>query len=92
MSDVGQFTIGEFVTAKAIHALQLSECARRYGSDKKKKRLDGLVITNVNKTTATGRTSWFLRVRFHIGGGQKNLQELSVRSVKKAATPIIREE
>ena len=60
MSDVGQFIIGEFVTAKAIHVLHLSECAHCYGSDKKMKRLDGLVITNVNIPTDTGRASWFV--------------------------------
>ena len=37
MGDVGRFLIGECVTAKAIHVLHLSECARRYGSDKKTK-------------------------------------------------------
>ena len=35
----------ECVTAKAIHVLHLSKCARRYGSDKKTKRLVGLVVT-----------------------------------------------
>ena len=83
MSDVGRFLIGECVTAKAIHTLHLSECARRYGSDKKTKRLVGLVVTNVNIPTATGRASWFVRVRFHLGGGQTKLHELSVWSVKK---------
>ena len=92
MIDVGGFIIGECVTAKAIHVLRLSECSRRYGSDKKTKRLDGLVITNVNKPTATGRASWFVRVWFHLGDGQTKLHELSVRSVNKAAASVIREE
>ena len=91
MSDVGRFIIGECVTAKAIHVLHLSECARRYVSDKKTKRLVGLVVTNVNIPTATGRASWFVRVRFHLGGGQTKLHELSVWSVKKAAAPVIHE-
>ena len=59
---------------------------------KKTKRLDGLIITNVNNSTTTGRVSWFVHVRFHIGGGQKKLHELSVRSVKKAVAPVIHEE
>ena len=91
-SDVGRFVIGECVTAKAIHVLHLSECARRFGSDKKTKRLVGLVVTNVNIPTSTGRASWFVRVRFHLGGGHTKLHELSVRSVKKAPTPVIHEE
>ena len=92
MIDVGRFIIGEFVTAKAIHVLHLSECARRYGSGEKTKRLDGLVIKNVNETTANGRASWFVRVWFHLGGGQTKLHKLSVCSVKKVAAPVIREE
>ena len=56
------------------------------------KRLYGLVITNVNKPTATGRASWFVRAWFHLGGGQTDLHELSVSSVKKAAAPVIHEE
>ena len=71
---------------------QLSECARRYGSDKKTKRLVGLVVKNVNIPTSTGRASWFVRVRFHLGGGHTKLHELSVRSVNKAPTPVIHEE
>ena len=51
-----------------------------------------MVITNVNKPTATGRASWFVRVWFHLGGGQTKLHELSIRSVKKAVAPVIREE
>ena len=51
MSGVGRFIIGEYVTAKAIHILHLSECARCYGSDNITKRLVGLVVTNVNIPT-----------------------------------------
>ena len=92
MGDVGRFVIGECVTAKAIHVLHFSECARFYGSDKKTKRLVGLVVTNLNIPTSTGIASWFVRVRFHLGGGHTKLHELNVRSVKKAPTPVIHEE
>ena len=57
MGNVGRFVIGECVTAKAMHVLHLSECARRYGSEKKTKRLVGLVVTNVNIPTSTGISS-----------------------------------
>ena len=92
MGDVARFVIGECVVFKAIHVLHLSECARRYGSDKKMKRLVGLVVTNVNIPTSTGRASWFVRVRFHLGDGHTKLHKLSVQSVKKASTPVIHEE
>ena len=51
-----------------------------------------MVITNINKPTATGRASWFVRFRFHLCGGQTKLHEPSVCSVKKASAPVIREE
>ena len=73
MSDVGQFVIGECVTAKAIHVLHLSDCARCYGSDKKTRRLVAFIVTNVNITTATGRASWFVRVWFHLGVGKTKI-------------------
>ena len=92
MGNDGRFVIGECVTTKAIHDLNLSECARRYDSDKKTKQLVGLVVSNVNIRTSTGRASWFVRVRFHLGGGHTKLHELSVQSVKKAPTPVIHEE
>ena len=91
MGDVGRFLIGECVTAKAIHVLHLSGCACRYGSDKKTKRLVGLVVTNVNIPTSTGRASWFVWVRFNIGGGHTKLHKLSVRSLENAPTPVIHE-
>ena len=89
MSDVGRFAISEFVTAKAIHVLHLSDCTRCYVSDKKAKRLVGLVVANVNIPTATGRASWVVRVWFHLGGGQTKLHEPIVRSVRKASAPVI---
>ena len=81
MGDVGRFVIGECVTAKTIHVLHLLECACSNGSDKKTKRSVGLVVTNVNIPTSTGRASWFVWGRFHLGGGHTKLHEVSVRSV-----------
>ena len=92
MSNVGRFVIGECVTVKVIHFLHLSEFTRRYDSDKKTKRLVGLVVTNVNIPTATGRASWFVSVRFHLGGEHTKLHELSVWEAKKGTTPVIHEE
>ena len=51
-----------------------------------------MVVTNFNIPTATGRASWFVWVRFHLGGGQTKMHELSVWSVKKAPTLVIYEE
>ena len=51
-----------------------------------------MVVTNVNIPTSTGRASWFVRVRFPLGGGHTKLHKRSVWSVKKAPTPVIHEE
>ena len=59
---------------------------------RRQKRLVGLVVINVNIPTSTGRASWFVWVRFHLGDGHIKMHELSVWSVKKAPTPLIHEE
>ena len=41
MGDVGRFVIGECVTAKAIHVLHLSECARSYGNNSTFSEIEG---------------------------------------------------
>ena len=51
--------------------------------------LNSEVIANKNKPTESGRASWFVSAWFHLGGGQKNLAELNVCSVKKAAALTI---
>ena len=55
MSTAERFPNGSYCTAKAIHVLHLSECARRYGSEKKSKMLNGEVLAMTNKRTITGR-------------------------------------
>ena len=51
-----------------------------------------MFITNINKPTATGRASWFVRFWFHLCGGQTKLYKPSVCYVKKASAPVICEE
>jgi hypothetical protein len=49
--------VGTTVHALAVHVTALSECTRRYGSNNKKKWLDGVVIRVDMKKTIRGRTS-----------------------------------
>ena len=74
MGDVGRFVIGECVTAKAIHVLHLSECVCCCISDKKTKRLVGLVVTNVNIPTST------VLIHVLLGWALSLLTEHSVRA------------
>ena len=90
MSAEERYSIGSYVTSKVIQVVNLLEFARRYGSEKKSKLLDGEVVNTRNKPTETGRASWFVRAWFHLGEGQTKLAEINVRSVKKADAPIIR--
>ena len=92
MSAAERFPIGSYCTTKAIHVMHLSECVRRYGSEKKTKMLNGEVVNTRNKRTETGRASWFVRARYYLEEGQTKLAEINVRSVKKAAAPVIRVE
>ena len=54
--------------------------------------INRLVIRNVNTPTITGRVSWFMCLRLHLGGMHTTLHEVSACSVKKTAAPIIRQE
>ena len=57
MRGAGCYIIGELISAKVVDVLSVSECACHYGSKKKTKTLNGLVIGNINKPTNTGRAS-----------------------------------
>ena len=72
---------GIYMTPKALNFIHLSECAGRYGSEKKTKTLYGEVLANLNKPAKTGRYSWFVRARFHLGCGKTKLFELNILSV-----------
>ena len=51
--------------------------------------MDVKVLANLNKSTETGRASWFVRSRFHLDCDQIKLAELNVQSVNKVNEPII---
>ena len=88
MSAANYFLIGSVYTTKALHALNLLECARSYGSEKNNRVLDSEVMDVVNKRTGTGRASWFVFAWFHLRVGQTKMTKLNVRSVKKADAPV----
>ena len=92
MSATERFLIGSYCTAKAMHVMNISEYAHRYGGEKKKKVLNGEVVNTRNKRTETGRASWYVRDRYHLGEGQTKLAKINMRSVKKAAAPTIQVE
>jgi hypothetical protein len=59
--------IGATVHALAAHVTALSECTRRYGSNNRKKLLDGVVIRVDTKRTQTGRTSTTVVAEYQLG-------------------------
>jgi hypothetical protein len=80
--------LGCRVQAKALHVSNLSECARRYGSNKSTKMLLGTVVEVTNVVNPeSGRTSTFITADYDLGGGTIKQTKLNIRSVKKAAPP-----
>jgi hypothetical protein len=77
------------VHALAAHVTALSECTRRYGSNNRKKLLDGVVIRVDTKLTRTGRTSTTVVAEYQLGSdGVTKTKGINVRSVKAGAAPL----
>jgi hypothetical protein len=82
--------VGSTVHALACHVTALSECTRRYGSNNKKKLLDGVVIRVETKPTPTGRTSTIIVANYKLGSdGVTKLKGINIRSVKAGAAPVL---
>ena len=60
--------VGSMVEAKACHVTNLAECARRYGSNSKTKRVQGVVThVEVVKNPTTNRTTTFVTAAYDLG-------------------------
>ena len=71
---------GNIVHAKAIHVTNLAECARRYGSKKKTKKLRG-VVQNVIICNEGGRTRTNIVATYQLVGNVEKTMTLNSRSV-----------
>ena len=61
--------VGSMVEAKACHVTNLAECARRYGSNSKTKKVQGIVThVEVIKNSTTNRTTTFVTAAYDLGG------------------------
>ena len=86
--------IGARITAKAIHVTNGAECSRRYGANRTKKMLPGVVLDIINNVTETGRKSCSVVGEFNLGGGCMKRATLNIRSIQIMAptptpTPVI---
>ena len=79
--------IGNTVHAKAIHVKNHSECARRYGSNKKSKLLKGVVL-EAFENNDNGLITVVIMARYKLGGGVEKTATLSSRSVKVGPPPV----
>ena len=80
--------VGSMVEAKACHVTNLAECARRYGSNSKTKRVQGIVThVEVIKNSTTYRTTTFVTAAYDLGGTTIRPCRLNIRSVKAVPTP-----
>ena len=76
------------VEAKACHVTNLAECARRYGSNSKTKRVQGVVThVEVVKNPTTNRTTTFVTAAYDLGGTTIRPSRLNIRSVKAVSPP-----
>ena len=63
-----QRNVGSMVEAKACHVMNLAECLRRYGSNSKMKRVQGIMThVEVIKNLTTNRTTTFVTAAYNLG-------------------------
>ena len=80
--------VGSMVEAKACHVTNLAECARRYGSNSKTKRVQGVVThVEVVKNPTTNRTTTFVTAAYDLGGTTIRPSRLNIHSVKAVSPP-----
>ena len=61
--------VGSMVEAKACHVTNLAECLHRYGSNRKTKRVQGIVThVEVIKNSTTNRMMTFVMAAYDLGG------------------------
>ena len=82
--------VGSMVEAKACHVTNLAECARRYGSNSKTKRVQGIIThVEVIKNSTTNRTTTFVTAAYDLGGTTIRPCRLNIQSVKVVPTPTV---
>ena len=76
------------VEAKVCHVTNLVECAHRYGSNSKTKRVQGVVThVEVVKNATTNRTTTFVAAAYDLGGTMICPSRLNIHSVKAVPPP-----
>ena len=74
--------IGSTVIAKCHFVTSDAECSRRYGANKDKKTLEGIVVEVVKtKNPKTNRTSTKIVADYNLGGGTIKRSTINVRSL-----------
>ena len=80
--------VGSMVEAKACHVTNLAECAHRYRSNSKTKKVQGIVThVEVIKNSTTNRTTTFVTAAYDLGGTTISPCRLNTRLVKAVPTP-----
>ena len=80
--------VGSMVEAKACHVTNLAECLRRYGSNSKTKRVQGIIThVEVIKNSTTNRMTTFVTAAYDLGGMTICPCRLNIWSVKAVPTP-----
>ena len=88
MAEDPQRIVSSMVEAKACHVMNLAECSRRYGSNSKTKRVQGIMThVEVIKNSTTNRTMTFVTAAYNLGGMMIRPCRLNIQSVKAVPTP-----
>ena len=82
--------VSSMVEVKACHVTNLAECSRRYGSNSKMKRVQGIdTHVEVIKNSTTNRTTTFVMAAYDLGGMTICLCRLNIRSELVVPIPTV---
>ena len=83
--------IGAIVVAKAHHVTSEAECARRYGSKRTEKMLEGTVVAiKTKKNPPNNQLQTFILADYNLGGGSIKTKTINLQSDKvKGADPVV---
>jgi hypothetical protein len=75
--------LGTLVELRAVVFMALSECARRYGSNKRTKLLHGRVLSSEKMAASSGKTTQTLvTIQLDLGGGDTKTITTALQNVK----------
>ena len=82
MSPDNRNTVRVSISKLSLHVTYLSECHRRYGTNAKKERVNGVVFSVKKHQTKAGWSSNYIDAEYDFGNGTKKKAVLFISSVR----------